>query len=262
MAGVDLDQLARRQLADYDRGEPGSAFAEEITLTLKDAYQVQSLVADLRIARGERVIGYKVGCTSPLIRKRLGAERPVFGRLFEGECFKSGSRLPSARFCNPAIEGELAVELSRDLEAGADQLQIRDAIGSVFPVIELHNLIFRRSQPSPQELVANNAIHAGFVRGDRTSAGLAADSGTLRIDIDTNEVALVAGTELIQTVLNSLGWLTRELSRHGFGLKARQTVLCGSVADLFAVAKGHIKVTTDCYGDVECTIENDSQERA
>ena len=74
---IDLEQLARRQLAEYDRRTPGTAFAGGLSLTIEEAYRLQYLVTGLRIARGEAVIGYKVGCTSPVIRNRLNVEHPV-----------------------------------------------------------------------------------------------------------------------------------------------------------------------------------------
>ncbi len=73
---------------------------------------------------------------------QLGVTEPIFGRLFDTECHPSGVRLASTRYANLAIEGELAIRLSRDLPG--DPLSDRGyngAIGSVFPVIELHHYV-------------------------------------------------------------------------------------------------------------------------
>ena len=79
-----LPQWASRQLADYDDRAPGKMFAEGVTLDVKQAYRLQSAVARLRSARGEKIIGYKVGCTSPVITRtptlravRWGPVRPL-----------------------------------------------------------------------------------------------------------------------------------------------------------------------------------------
>ena len=88
------------------------------------------------------------------------------------------------------------------------------------------------------------------------------DPNYLRIEIDDVVVATVYGTELTLTVIDSLNWLAKELRRIGLGLKAGQTILCGSIAKLIPISRGcQIIVTTDCFGSVECTIgENaDSQ---
>ena len=60
-------------LADYDARRPNEIFAERGTewLTLDDAYTVQHAVAELRKARGERSLGYKVGCASAAIQAQF-----------------------------------------------------------------------------------------------------------------------------------------------------------------------------------------------
>jgi len=248
----ELQALAVRQLADYDRHDPGTAFTGALDLSIEQAYRVQSLVADLRTRRGEKIIGWKVGCTSPVIRQRLRVDNPVFARLFESETWPTGTMLPQSQFAGLAIEGELAIRLGSDLVPGVNESEIAAAIEYVFPVIELHNLTFR-GEPSAGELIANNAIHAGFVFED-SPAAFDPRPARLHIELEGTELATVEGLELTQTVLDSLSWLATELPRHGESLEAGQTVLCGSVADLFPIADpGQLRVTTDRFGSVECS---------
>jgi hypothetical protein len=54
---VDLQELARRMLADYDARTPGRLFAEPLDLTTVQAYALQAEIARLREERGENVIG-------------------------------------------------------------------------------------------------------------------------------------------------------------------------------------------------------------
>src|ERR1700680_1848930 len=118
-AMVDAAQeLARQMLADYDARTPGQLFGEPLDLTTVQAYALKAEIARLREQRGERVIGYKVGCTSRTIQVQLGVKEPIFGRLFDAECHPSGVHLSSARYANLAVEGEMAVRLSKDLPRG------------------------------------------------------------------------------------------------------------------------------------------------
>jgi 2-keto-4-pentenoate hydratase len=136
----DIAALAERQLSDYDAGSPGMMFGEGVVLDEAAAYRVAAQVAQLRTARGERVIGYKVGCTSPVIRRQLGIDHCLFGRLYDTERHGDGVKLSAARFDHLAIEGELAVRLSVDLNAGVGLDDLLDGdFGAIFPVIELHN---------------------------------------------------------------------------------------------------------------------------
>jgi 2-keto-4-pentenoate hydratase len=139
---VDLHELAQRMLADYDVRTPGRSFVEPLDLTTPQAYALQAEVARLRERRGEKVVGYKVGCTSSPIREQLGIKEPIFGRLYDTECYPFGVHLSSSRFANLAVEGELAVRLSMDLPSKPlSPEDCREAISEVFPVIELHHFV-------------------------------------------------------------------------------------------------------------------------
>jgi 2-keto-4-pentenoate hydratase len=257
---LDIADSAARQLSDRDARTPGTMFAEHFSLSEDEAYAIQAEVCRLREQRGESVVGYKIGCTSTSIQQQLHIDHPVFGRLFDSERWPTGTSLESSQFCGLAIEGELAVRLSRDLSA--DELtdaEVLAAIESVFPIIELHHLVFRRSERTAEELIANNAIHAGFVFPANSSVEFDIEPATLRIDINDEPVATVSGTELTRTVVDSIRWLSRELHSHGRGLLTGQTILCGSVADLFPISsKCRIVVTTDRFGSVECTIDEET----
>src|SRR5229473_1632173 len=112
----DLDQLARRQLADYDAASPGLLFAEpEFDLTVPEAYELQFKVASLRQLRGESIGGYKVGCVSPAVQKQLGLNQPLFGHIFDSEVYRSDVSLDHNRFHQLAIEGEFAFRMAEDV---------------------------------------------------------------------------------------------------------------------------------------------------
>ena len=253
---LDISDLAHRQLRDFDARTPGTIFAEQISLNFEQAYAIQSEVCQLREQRGESIVGYKVGCTSPGIQNQLSIKQPIFGRLFANQRWPSGTSLPSNQFAGLAIEGELAVKVSRDISvADVSEAEIIDAIESVFAVIELHNFVVRGKEPSAEELIANNAIHAGFVYATERSQDLNRNPGTLQIEIDNVQVAKVFGQKLISTVVDSLSWLVQDLHRFELYVKAGQTILCGSIANLFPVSGDcQISVKTDSFGVVECAI--------
>lgn len=70
----------------------------------------------------------------------------------ETEIHSSGVEFSQASYANLAVEGELAIRLGEDAQ-----------IARIFPVIELHNYVFRSETPTLQELDANNGLHAGVV---------------------------------------------------------------------------------------------------
>ncbi len=108
MTDGEVQALAGGQLADYDTGMPGTAFAAPaFRLVLDDAYHVQIETARLRVLRGEAIAGYKIDCVSAAVRRQLGTEHAVFGHQVESEIRASPARLRCDEFCCLGIEGEL-----------------------------------------------------------------------------------------------------------------------------------------------------------
>jgi 2-keto-4-pentenoate hydratase len=131
--GIDRDDLAARQYGDYRRKTPGTYFAEDHPpLSVEQAYAVQAGVARLRARDGSAVVGYKVGCVGAKMRERFGMDGPIRGFLYGDELHRSGAAISWSRHANLAIEGEMAVRLGNGGE-----------IVSAFPVIELHDYVFR-----------------------------------------------------------------------------------------------------------------------
>lgn len=250
-----LEQWAARQLADFDARNPGTLFAEGLVLDVDRAYALQSAVSQLRRQRGEQVIGYKVGCTSPAIRTQLGIDHCVTGRLYDSEQYTTGAVLSRKNFANLAIEGELAIELSR--EPTVDDFsgtEMPQCIARVFPVIELHHHVMRGHEPSPGELIANNAIHAGVVAGSGIKAEAVAGTPKLAVYSDDQLLENCDGASLVETISSSLAWLIETLSASGDHLRAGQIVLTGSIPSLFPVHDDcRIRVETTPFGCVEAT---------
>ena len=238
---VGLQELARRMLADYDARTPGRVVDKPLDLTTVQAYALQAEIARLREQRGERVIGYKVGCTSRAIQVQLGVKEPIFGRLFDTECHPSGVHLSTSRFANLAVEGEMAVRLSKDLPSGPlSAEECREAIDEVFPVIELHHYALPGAWPPGEWLIASNGMHAGLVlpEVETRCSGLANVVHNLSVRINEVVVGAVEDAASLIRPIESLRWLAGRLAQFGLRLCEGQLVLTGSPLKLYPVAPG------------------------
>jgi len=108
-----LEAIAERQWRDYQARTPGTYFAEQNSscLDLMQAYAIQRAVAAIRLAAGETLVGYKVGCTGPGTTAQFGMEGPIRGRLFGSEVYRSGAVLDPGAFASLAIEAEMAIRI-------------------------------------------------------------------------------------------------------------------------------------------------------
>ena len=221
-------------------------------LLVKLGYEVQSEVHELRSRDGAQQIGYKVGCISETIQKSLAIDQPIFGRIYAEQAWDSGITLPLGDFDGLAIEGELAVRLKRPIAQISNESIATEAIKAVFPVIELHHYNFTEPLTAPK-MIAQNAIHAGFVTCSQTEFS-SAFPDLLEIHINDKQVAQIPGKECRALVLKSLPWLAHTLSKMRDNTKGLDTVLCGSIAPLFPLCKGgNIKVNTNNQV-VECAV--------
>ena len=240
MAKDELRQMALLMLADFDARTAGERLSRPVELTIPQAYELQSEIARLREERGETLIGYKIGCTSKTIQKQLGVSEPIFGRLFDTGCFPSGVRLSHARFANLAVEGEMAVRLSKDLAgSSATKEECLGAIACVFPVIELHHYVLHEAVSPGPELIASNGMHAGFVLAEESHRFGSSDlAHSLCIRIDEVRVGAVEDSGTFANPTESLRWLAGRLAVCGLGLREGQIILTGSPMPLFPVSAG------------------------
>src|SRR4051812_44743096 len=146
------------------------------------AYDLQDMVRDQLIAAGYgRLLGYKVGCTTPVMQRYLNIDHPCAGNMLSRGLTRSGAVLPFKDYVLPGIECELAVELWQPLEAASAPFtaaSVAPAVGAVFAAIEVvdDRYVHWRSLDS-QTLIADDFFHAGLVLGQRQTHWNAATLG-------------------------------------------------------------------------------------
>ena len=249
----ELDLLSNKILEDYDSKNPSIIFKDKIKITNQDALIIQSNVAKLREKRGEEVIGYKIGCVSKDTQKKMGFTQPACGYLWKSELHNSGVILNRKDYTNPALEAEFGVILNRDIKPDLASFDyILQSIEGIYPLIEIHNLVFYGNEPYGAELLANNAIHAGVVLGSETK---------LPSDKIETELKLIYDQEVMDTwtnkiwpndMLSELEWLVKERAKTNNYLKKGNLILTGAYGFPVPINdKKLIEVTSSEFGNVK-----------
>jgi 2-keto-4-pentenoate hydratase len=243
-----LAALARRQWEDYKARTPGTVFGESgPDLDLEAAYRLQAAVSKLRVDAGDRIVGYKVGCTGPGTVQQFGMHGPIRGCLYESEVRRSGAELDSGAYANLAIEGEMAVLIGA---GGRPQ--------AAFPVIELHHFVFRRPRRTLVELVANNGLNAGVVLPPAqwlSSDRYLTQPGSLEVSINGKRVGAGGLWPLAGEAAASISWLKEHLRSHDLTLATGDLVLAGTPFSLYPVVSGdQIHASIDGVPVTECRI--------
>jgi len=250
----DLQQIATRMLADYDSVKPGLIFSEGFRLELADAWRLQTAVTLLREARGEKVVGYKTGCHAAVNQEAMGLQQPVWGRLWESELHNDSAALTKSDYANLSIEAEFGVMLSRDLKPGMSLDDVAASVGAVYPVLELHNLVLRGDRPHGHELIANNCINCGVVRGEPVTDLDSSRQTDLKLVYDGTTVDEWESLRWPDDIIAGLVWLNGSLTESGLHLKAGDLVLTGAWGPPIPVEScTRVDVTSSAFGDVFST---------
>jgi 2-keto-4-pentenoate hydratase len=245
----EIKQLAHRQLLDYRAHNPGMCFSETgFYIDVKAAYSLQDAVTELRIRSGERVIGYKVGCTSPRTTAQFEIDGPIRGTLFADEVLEDRTCVNPNEFCQLSIEGEMALRIGENCQ-----------IEAAFPVIELHNFVFRATKKTLSELIANNGINAGIVLPNdhwQRSKAYISKEASLALKINGKNVGIASLWPKEGGPKQSLNWLINHLEDYGLKLMPGNIVLAGTTMGLYPVKdEDEIIVYIDEQPTVRCSIK-------
>ena len=255
LSSKELDLYSNQILEDYDAKKPSQIFKNKVKVSNEDALLIQNKVTELRVSRGEEIIGYKIGCISKDTQKKMGFNQPACGYLWKSELHNSDVTLDKKDFTNPSMEAEFGVILNRDINPELASFEyILESIDSIYPLIEIHNLIFYGEEPYGAELLANNAIHAGVILG--------AENKVPENKIET-DLKLIYDKEIVDTwidkswpfdMLSEIEWLVNEQAKNNNFLRKGNLILTGAYGFPVPInEKKLIQVTSSAFGDVEAT---------
>lgn len=253
----ELAKISRLFESPFDVGETSLDQNKIEALSIDEAYQVQASLIESKIARGEKIAGYKVGCTSGAIRRQFGLSEPIVGHLMAPHIHQTEVNLDWSHYCQLAVEPEMVVCIGEDfsVEMGEDY-SIEERVDFVAAGIELHHYRFRFSPPSIQELIASNGIHAGLIVGERRSVPENFDWGAKRFELSKNgrSIASGVGSNIMGGPMKSVKWLANTLLRRGSMLRAGDLVIPGSPVELIPVDRGDkVSVNIDDLAPVRGT---------
>jgi 2-oxo-3-hexenedioate decarboxylase/2-keto-4-pentenoate hydratase len=227
--------------------------------SLDAGYALQAHVTALLSAGGHGpTIGWKVGSTTPSMQALLGVPQPAAGRMFTSSLIARGSEVDFGRYRRPAVECEIAVRLSRPLDARDSPLAmdaVVAAIDTVHPAIELVDDRYGDFALAGAALmVSDHFFHSGLVLGEAVPAWRHLDLAALRGStwVDGEERLVGRGADVLGHPLNSVIWLASHLARQGRRLEAGEIITTGSLPlPLWALPGQRVEIRIEHLGGVD-----------
>jgi 2-keto-4-pentenoate hydratase len=227
-------------------------------LTIEQAYRVQLALLDRWVARGERLAGWKVGLTAPVIQRQFGMHEPVMGFLLESGHRESGATFRHGDLIEPGFENELCLTVGTRLEGPeVTRAQARAAITAVQPAFEI---IEGRGDFRGDAALAltDNAQQRAFVTGPASPlpAGWEPAGTTVDVSINGQRVDHAVGSEETGHPLGAVAWLAKKLAEFGRRIEPGHRIMSGSFTKQYPIARGdRIETRLAPFGTVRASFD-------
>jgi 2-keto-4-pentenoate hydratase len=184
-----------------DHHDRGTFWPAGSGLDVATAYEHALTVRELRIARGERPRGYKLGFTNRGIWKRYGVNGPIWGTVWDTSLLfcQGQGELSLAGTCQPRLEPEAVFGIAATPPARPTLDQLLACLEWVAPGFE----IVQSHQPGwkfvAADTVADGALHARLLVGARLPvAAVAGNALDFEQRLAGAGVALARGDEVVE----------------------------------------------------------------
>jgi 2-oxo-hept-3-ene-1,7-dioate hydratase len=211
-------------------------------IEIEDAYRIQDLWAEGRIAKGARVAGHKIGLTSRAMQMASKMTEPDYGRIFDDALFNDGAQIRADLFIKPRLEVELAFIMGEDLEGPNTRIyDVMRATEFIVPALEI--IDYRTEVPRAiTDTIADNAAFGAIVVGGRVIRPMDVDIRWIGATLSKNGIIEESGVSaaVMGHPAAGVAWLVNKLHAVGGKLEKGQIVLAGSFTRPVDIAAGDV----------------------
>ena len=252
----DVRNVANEALSVLGQGRVIAPFSSRhATFGLDDAYRVTPIVRQMREARGERVLGRKIGFTNRNMWPQYGVYAPIWGYVYDRTVHNlrdvSGA-FSLAELTQPRIEPEIVFGMSAVPDARMDEKELLSCIGWVANGYEIVQSIFPDWKFAAPDTVAAFGLHGALLIGDRHPVSGSTDQWLQTLA--NFEVTLTCGDivergharDVLDGPLSALRHLVELLANDDLNpqLAAGEIVTTGTLTSAMPVKSGEVWTTS------------------
>ncbi len=246
-------QLAEAIWAARQAGRTLDADATVGSPDLATAYAIQRALLALRLAAGERVVGWKLGYTSEVMRRQMGIDRPNFGPLTDWMLLGSGDAVDE-RLVQPRVEPEIGLRLKTPLDARhvpVDRHRVAAAVEGAYACLEVVHSTWTGYRFTLEQNTADNSSAGQVVIGPRLPITdlMALDTVAVRLSDGSTELGQGKGADADGHPLDAVARLARALAAFDQRLEAGDLVITGGLTAACPLATGGQLSATFSFAD-------------
>jgi 2-oxo-3-hexenedioate decarboxylase len=208
-------------------------------LTVEQAYAVQGELLALREARGERLVGWKMGLTSRAKMVQMGIEEPIRGFLTDAMVLEDNAVLDLSRLRQPRVEPEICFVMEREIAGPVTAAQALAAVRGVCPALEVIDSRYKDFKFNLPNVVADDTSAAFVVLGSTLSPPDGLDSLGVVLELDDKVVETASSAAIYDHPARSLAALLNMMAPRP--LRPGDIVMSGGATAAHPLA-GHARV--------------------
>ena len=219
--------------------------SSSIDLTIDDAYAIQRVGAALRVERGEKLVGWKLGYTSMAMRAQMGIHQPNFGPLTDAMLVAhDGAAGPS--LIQPRVEPEIGLRFDHSLPADANLDEVLGAVGEAFACLEIVDSVYPDYRFRLEDNTADGSSAAQVVIGPVLRRIEHLDDISVVLLHNGVECGSATGRAASGHPAAGVVWLVRQLAKQGRHIEAGHIVITGGLTRAVPLDIGdHVEAVFD-----------------
>ncbi|GLS30304.1 2-oxo-3-hexenedioate decarboxylase [Mesorhizobium albiziae] len=255
MAAVGIETIASEVLAALDSKRQVEPFTARFDhFGSDDAYRVATVLRNMRIARGEKPAGRKIGFTNRNIWAEYAVDRPLWGYVYATTLhdIHPGSSIKASHLPEPRIEPEIVLGLGRDIGPETTLPELAKSVEWVAHGFEVVQSIYPGWRFAVADCIADGGLHGALFVGPKLQvndhAGLASALSGLTVALSRNGeiVDNGRGANVLDGPIQALGHLVGVLATDSFNpsLRKGEVITTGTLTRAFPISPGERWSTT------------------
>ncbi len=244
-----LDNAATRQKAipQWDNG---------VIKSLDMAYAIQKQLIEHRIARGNSLMGIKMGFTSYAKMEQMGVSDMIWGLLTSDMYLEEGNALQLDSFIHPRAEPEICLKVGKDIDK---EITIEEAqnkyIDGICGAIEVIDSRYKNFKFSLEDVIADNCSSAAYKLGKWFPVDTEIQDLKIALSFGDDEKASGSSSDILGNPWSSVVHASRLTSKYGYVIKKGQIILAGAATSASFIQKNsQVKTHIETLGEVEFSV--------